>query len=111
MIKQEEQRVVDGLVRDHMVVIQDEDDVSRALYEFIEQVCQDGRKRGSLSRVQQGKSRLPKMGQTSAQRCNDCGPEAARVIVQRIEGEPGDSLLGSTALCPLRPPLACLRDV
>src|SRR6266568_2085564 len=31
------------------------------------------------------------------------------VIVQRIEGEPGDSLFGSPALYALRPPLACRR--
>ena len=67
MIEQEEQGVVNGLVRDHMVVIQDEDELSVHLLHLIEQGGQDGRERGSLWRVQQRLCRLAKVGQTGAQ--------------------------------------------
>ena len=63
MIEQEEQPIVDSLVRDHMVVIQDEDNFPRVLHEFIEQGRQDGREWGGLLRVQHGESRLPHPGQ------------------------------------------------
>ena len=49
MIEQEEQPIVDSLVRDHMVVIQDEDNFPRVLHEFIEQGRQDGREWGGAS--------------------------------------------------------------
>ena len=42
MIEQEEHALLDGLVRDHMVVIQDEDDFSVHLHELLEQGRQDG---------------------------------------------------------------------
>ena len=63
MIEQEEQPIVDGLVRDHMVVIQDDDNFPGALHELIEQGRQDGRERGGLLRVQHGESHLPHPGQ------------------------------------------------
>ena len=42
MIEQEEHALLDGLVRDHMVVIQDEDDFTVHLHELLEQGRQDG---------------------------------------------------------------------
>jgi hypothetical protein len=49
MIEQEEESMVDGLIFDHVIVIQDEDDFSICLQNLIEQGRKDGRERGSLS--------------------------------------------------------------
>ena len=49
MIEQEEESMVDGLIFDHVIVIQDEDDFSICLHDLIEQGRKDGRERGSLS--------------------------------------------------------------
>ena len=48
MIDQEEHGLMDELVLDHMIVIQDEDEFFVHPPDLIEQVCQDGRERGSL---------------------------------------------------------------
>jgi hypothetical protein len=52
MLKQEEHGFLDALLRDHMIVVQDEDNVWVDLLKLSEQVCQDGRDRGGLWRVE-----------------------------------------------------------
>src|SRR6266851_9746513 len=51
MIEKREQGVVNGLLRDHMIVVQDEDELSVHLLQLIEECGQDGRERRRLWRV------------------------------------------------------------
>src|SRR5436309_7210003 len=105
MIEKREQGVVNGLIRDHMVVIQDEDDVSVHLLHLIEERGQDGRERRNLWRVQHLSRRFATGGQTGPHCGNDREPEADRIIVWLVKREPGTSRFGSLPLCgQLRPP-------
>src|SRR2546423_633187 len=105
MIEKREQGVVNGLVRDHMVVIQKQDDFSVHLLHLVEERGQDGRERRSLWRVQHRPRRFAKCGQTGPYGGNDREPEADRIIVWLVKGEPGTSWFGSPPLCTqLLPP-------
>ena len=101
MIEQEEHALLDGLVRDHMVVIQDEDELSIHLLHLIEERGQDGRERRSLWRMKHLSRRLAKGGQISLHCGNDREPEADRIIVWLVKGEPGKSRFGSPRFCAL----------
>ena len=88
-----------------MVVIQDEDELSIHLLHLIEERGQDGRERRSLWRMKHLSRRLAKGGQTSLHCGNDREPEADRIIVWLVKGEPGTSRSGTPPLCALlRPP-------
>src|SRR6266516_2864498 len=88
-----------------MVVIQDEDELSIHLLHLIEERGQDSRERRSLWRVQQLSCRFSTGGQASLHCGNDREPEADRIIVWLVKGEPGTSRSGSPRLCALlRPP-------
>src|SRR5437879_5069526 len=105
MIEQRKQGVVNGLLRDHMVVIQDEHELSVHLLHLLEERGQDGRERRRLWRVQHLSRRLAKGGETGLHCRNDREPEADRIIVWLVKGEPGTSRFGSPRLCALlRPP-------
>src|SRR5438270_3742231 len=58
MIQEEQHGLRNGLVLDHMVVIQDEDEFFALLPQLIEQHAQDRRKRRRLLRVKESKRHL-----------------------------------------------------
>src|SRR2546425_12694650 len=105
MIEEEQHGIRNGLMLDHMVVIQDENEFFALLPQLIEQHGQDGRKRRSLLRVQESKRLLPNLRKAGWQRCNARYPETERIIIHHIKREPGHS---KVAFVPLRP--GCLAD-
>ncbi len=98
MLNQGEHRIKDGLVSDHMVVVQDQDDVGFLFHKILQEGHQDGGERGRLGRVQHGECSLPNIRQAGTQRRNDRSPKADRIIIQGVKGKPGDHGFGSVAL-------------
>src|SRR5262249_27291263 len=104
MIEEEPDGITDSLIRDHMIVIQNQDEIPGGALKIVKQRRQDGREWERLGGMQQGERSLSKSGAALAQCRNDPIPEADRIIVQFLKGKPGHCLVGS--LCPSA---VCLR--
>src|SRR3989440_10830340 len=100
MVQEEQHGLRNGLVLDHMVVIQDEDEFFALLPQLIEQHAQDRRKRSSLLRVQESKRHLPNRRKAGLQCCNARTPETERIIIHPIKREPGHLMVAFVLLRP-----------
>ena len=82
---------MNSLIVDQMIIIEDEHK-RRALShrgQIVEQHGQDCRERRRLGRVQHPQRSLPDRRHTAAQRGDEAQPEACRMIVLRIQRQPG----------------------
>src|SRR5579885_1159381 len=98
MFKHEEQRFMNRLFTNQMIVIHQQNYGLSEEIEFVQELQQDSRERRWLWRTKQGQSVFPNSGQTGAQGCYHRKPETNRVIIQCIEGKPGNGK--SRTRCP-----------
>ncbi len=90
MIKQEDERLVDGLLFNHVIIIQDERHLEGYRGQLVDKQGQDRRECWWLWRLQQGQRWFTDLGKARAQRRQNTGLEACRVIVLFLQGEPGN---------------------
>ena len=101
MLQEEAQRLVNGRIAHHLVIIEHEDkggSMRLAALQFLEQGRKTGDKRWRLGRLEQRHHRFPKARSNlpaTAQGRDQRHPEAGRAIVQFVQRKPGDQCLVS----------------
>ncbi len=92
MIEQERHGVVYFRSGDDVVVVEHQDDVLRSGLEIVDQRGDDGLERCLVS-LEEGSRVLAQVVRRCCERCKDVGPELLRVVVSRVEGQPGGGAL------------------
>ncbi len=101
MIEQEGQAFMNGQVLDHLIVVQEQEDLSIMLQDLIDEHGQDGRDGRGLRAVQEMKSILAKSREARTQGRDNGGPEARGIIIQLIQRQPGHRT--PSLACAVRP--------